>query len=214
MSASRDINYKCPYCGKEFTITIYDSVNGTTDPDLRDRCLSGDIFRHSCPHCHKDFMIQNELVYMDPEHKFVIMVSSKECTTKDSPLFAPLKKKGYVLRRCPTVEEFIEKIQILEDGVSDVAVELAKYDSFIEYIDNRKGNPEDITSIEYGYMQEDVMKINVRADDRSMSFLIPMQGLEEEIRAEQDLYTPDDVDFPCVNRDWIISLFTPKSGEA
>jgi len=75
------------------------------------------------------------------------------------------------------VQEFAEKIQIFEDGVDDIMVELAKYDSFIEYIDNKKGTAKDVTDIEYQHTENDVMKINVRADDKGMSFLIPISVL-------------------------------------
>lgn len=210
MSESRDITYKCPYCGKEFEISVYDTVNSEQDPDLRDRCLSGEIFRHSCPHCHRDFLIQNPLLYVDSRHRFVIFVSETDNISGMRDLVAPLKKAGYVLRRCPTVKEFVEKIRILEDGVDDVMVELARYDSFIEYIDNRKGNPQDVTDISYEYTKDDVMKITIHADDKSMSFLIPVSALQEEIRAEKDLYSLEGKDFPCVNSDWIISLFAKK----
>jgi hypothetical protein len=126
----------------------------------------------------------------------------------------PLVQQGYTLRRCATLKEFTEKIQIFEDGVSDVAVELAKYDSFIEFIDNRKGNPEDVTSVEYQSTNDGVMKINIRTDDKGMAFLIPLAMLEEEIEAEKDIYEVHDEDFPLVNSDWMISLFSEVSGEA
>lgn len=211
MSQSRDLQYKCPYCGKEFTMAVYDSVNSEQDPDQRERCLSGDIFRHSCPHCHKDFMVQNPLLYIDPKHKFVIWVSESDNVTGLSALVEPLKKAGYTLRRCPTVSKFVEKITVLEDEVNDVMVELAKYDSFIEFIDNRKGNPEDVTSVSYEYTKDDIMKITIHADDKSMSFLIPVSALEEEIRAESDLYSIEKTDFPCVDDAWILSLFSKKT---
>ena len=72
MSNSETIKYTCPYCGKEFDVEIYNTVNVSQDPDLKERCMSGDIFRHSCPHCHSDFMIQNPLLYEDTEHRFII----------------------------------------------------------------------------------------------------------------------------------------------
>ena len=120
MSNSETIKYTCPYCGKEFDVEIYNTVNVFNDPDLKERCMSGDVFRHSCPHCHSDFMIQNPLLYEDPEHRFIIWVSAKELGDLSS--FAkPLIAKGYTLRRCATVKEFVEKIQIFEDGANDIA---------------------------------------------------------------------------------------------
>lgn len=214
MSISHEVRYTCPYCGKEFDITVYDSVNAQSDPDLRELCMSGDIFRQSCPHCHTGFMVQYPLVYIDQDHKFVIWLSSSDAGNNMAKYARPLVQQGYTLRRCATLKEFTEKIQIFEDGVSDVAVELAKYDSFIEFIDNRKGNPEDVTSVEYQSTNDGVMKINIRTDDKGMAFLIPLAMLEEEIEAEKDIYEVHDEDFPLVNSDWMISLFSEVSGEA
>ena len=70
MSQSRMIRYTCPYCGKTFETEIYDSVTADTDEDLRDRCVSGDLFRISCPKCKREFMIQYPLVYVDRRHRF------------------------------------------------------------------------------------------------------------------------------------------------
>ncbi|MDD6257923.1 MAG: CpXC domain-containing protein [Erysipelotrichaceae bacterium] len=214
MSHSNEITYTCPYCGKQFPITIYDTVNVREDPDLRERCLSGDIFRHSCPHCHKDFMVQNPMLYEDPDKHFVLYVSQNDPGNTFKEAGEALKKKGYRLRRVSTIKEFTEKISVFEDGMNDIAVELAKYDSFIEFINNRKGKPEDITSIDYQYTHDDVMKINIRTGDKGMSFLIPVSGIQEEMEENKQLYQIDDASFPCINQDWIISLFSTPEGKA
>lgn len=214
MSTSHEITYVCPYCGKQFDITVYDSVNASEDPDLRDRCVSGDLFRHSCPHCHTDFMIQSPLVYIDPNHKFVIWLSTQAADSSVAGFATPLLEQGYTLRRTQNLTEFTEKIQIFEDGISDIAAELAKYDSFIEFIDNRRGNAADVTSVEYQNVNDGVMKINVRTDDKGLSFLIPLQMLEEEIEAESDRFEITDPVFPLINSDWIISLFMESQGQA
>ena len=138
MSQSQDIRYTCPYCHKEFDTTIYTAINAEQDPDLKEACISGDIFRYTCPHCQHAFMIQPPLVYSDPSRKFLIWLSQQAPAESLKQLALPLAKQGFKLRRCATVQEFAEKIQIFEDGVDDIMVELAKYDSFIEYIDNKK----------------------------------------------------------------------------
>ncbi len=213
MSKSQEMKYKCPYCGEEFTLTVYDSVNAQQDPDLRDRCVSGDIFRHSCPHCHKDFMLQNNLLYEDTEHRFVLWLSVNEVGDTLKKYAEPLIKNGYKLRRCSSLKEFTEKIVIFEDGLDDVEVELAKYDSFIEFIDNRQGKPEDVTSVEYQKIENDVLKINVRTADKGMSFLIPMNGLHEEMKENKDLYAFEETSFPCINADYIIHKYEDRKKE-
>ncbi len=211
MSSSRTVSYTCPYCGKNYEIEIYDSVTADEDMDLRDRCLSGDLFRSTCPRCKRDFMVQYPLVYIDRSHRFVIWLNENAPSEElMRSIAAPLIPQGYTLRRTPTLREFAEKIQILEDGVDDRAVEVAKYDSLIEFLDNKKGTAEEITAIEYQRTENEVMKINIRTDDKGLSFLIPVSMVEEEMTESGDLYEVDNSAFPVINADWIISLFAPK----
>lgn len=212
--ALHEISYQCPYCGRDFTISVVDTVNAANDPYDRDRAVSGDLFRHSCPHCKKDFMVQNDLVYSDANHKFVIWLSLKEPGQELKKFAQPLVKAGWKLRRCATIQEFTDKIQIFEDDVNDIAVELAKYDSFIEFVNNKKGNPEDVTAVEYQRTENGVMKINIRTDDKGMSFLIPVSLLEEEMNENAQLYQVDDTEFPHINSDWLISLYQEPQGTA
>ena len=214
MSSSRTVSYTCPYCGKNYEIEIYDSVTADEDTDLRDRCLSGDLFRSTCPRCKHDFLVQFPLVYIDRDHRFVIWLN-ENAPSEDlmRSIASPLVPQGYTLRRTPTLKEFAEKIQILEDGVDDRVVEVAKYDSLIEYLDNKKGNAEDITAIEYQRTENEVMKINIRTDDKGLSFLIPVSMVEEEMKESGSLYDVDNTTFPVINADWIISLFAPAGSE-
>lgn len=215
MIQSHEVNYKCPYCGKEFTITVYDAVNVKDDIDARDRCVDGEVFQQTCPHCGKQFLVQNQLTYIDPDHKFVLFVSQQPVEGFDvRKTTEPLVKQGYTLRRCSTVAEFTEKIQVLEDGVDDVLVELAKYDSYIEFVDNNKDQKDDVTAVEYQRCENGVMKINVKTDDKGMAFIIPVSMLEEERDQHKDLYAVDNAVFPCVNSGWMVSLFEEPAGQA
>ncbi len=214
MSTSRTVSYKCPYCGRIFDVEVWDAVTADTDQDLRDRCLSGDLFKVLCPHCQKDFMIQYPLVYIDEAHRFILWLSAKEVPQSLLRSASPFLAKGYKLRRCAALSEFCEKIQIFEDGMDDVMAELAKYDCFIEFIDNKKGRPEDVTSVEYQRTENDVMKITVRTGDKGMSFMIPTAMLEEEMAADPEKYRPDTEVFPLINADWILSLFMKTDGTA
>jgi predicted RNA-binding Zn-ribbon protein involved in translation (DUF1610 family) len=215
MFKSHEVNYKCPYCGKEFAITVYDAVNVKDDIDMRDRCVMGEVFRQTCPNCGRQFMVQNQLTYIDPDHKFVLFVSQQPVEGFDlKKMTEPLVKQGYTLRRCSTVAEFTEKIQVLEDGVDDVLVELAKYDSYIEFVENKKGEADEVTAVEYQKCENGVMKVNVKTEDKGMAFIIPVSMLEEERDQHKDLYHVDNETFPCVNGQWMASLFEEPEGQA
>lgn len=42
----------CKKCSKKFDVDTYHSVNVTLNPELRDKVLSGEIYKFICPHCH------------------------------------------------------------------------------------------------------------------------------------------------------------------
>lgn len=208
MSQSRTITYTCPYCGGTFEAEIYESVHADKDPDLRERCLSGDLFRVFCPHCKHDFMIQFPLVYMDAPHRFVIWLSDQPLPQELDRAAAILAEKGYTLRRCTQLQAFSEKIQILEDGIDDRLVELAKYDSFIECLENKRVEEKDITGVEYQRVENEVMKINVRIrDDRGLSFLIPLAGIRDEFEQDRDLFRIDNRRFPQIDAAWLTAIY-------
>ena len=211
---AKDIQYTCPYCNKEFTTVIYDNVNVKDDSDMRDMVVSGDTFRHVCPHCHTHFMIQNPMVYSDPDHKFVLWLSTEEPNKEIHELSQPLLEKDFTLRRCASIQELVEKIEIFEDGLDDVAIELAKYDAFIDYYTRYENENPVVTSVEYQNTQNGTCKINVRAEDKGLSFFIPYDALEEEIRAESERFEIDNKEFPLINREWMISIFEEPEGIA
>ena len=47
-----------------------------------------------------------------------------------------------------------------------------------------------------------------------MSFLIPVSGLKEELETNKELFEVDEKSFPCINSEWMISLFTQPEGQA
>ena len=151
------------------------------------------------------------MLYVDMERRFMIWLSEHETGDSLVKFAEPFAKAGFKIRRCSTIKELSEKIQVFEDGLDDVLVELAKYDSFIDFINNKKGKAEDVTSVEYQHTQDDVMKINVRTGDKGASFLIPINMVQEELKSEADLYKVEDVKFPCINDKWIISLFEKEN---
>ena len=72
MSKSRKINFQCEHCNRTFEAEIFDSVNVTLDPELREKVLSGDIYLYKCPHCNKINIIQYPILYHDMNNKILV----------------------------------------------------------------------------------------------------------------------------------------------
>lgn len=51
MSKSRNEICVCGYCGKQYPIEIYESINHTFNPELTQKILDGNIQHYICSHC-------------------------------------------------------------------------------------------------------------------------------------------------------------------
>ena len=72
MSKQSQHEIECPECGKAQIVSVWDSVNVTLDPSLRDRLFKGEINQFKCDDC--DFMsfINMDFLYHDMERKFAV----------------------------------------------------------------------------------------------------------------------------------------------
>ncbi|HJK60190.1 MAG TPA: CpXC domain-containing protein, partial [Methanocorpusculum sp.] len=57
----------CPECDHEQKITICPSVNVTTDPEMREKVLSGELFLFTCEKCGYTGFAGYPFVYEDKE---------------------------------------------------------------------------------------------------------------------------------------------------
>lgn len=68
----------CEHCGGEYEFTWYRSINVSLDPELKEKVISGEIFKTKCPHCGKDSYMLFPFLYHDMEKNFMIYVDTKE----------------------------------------------------------------------------------------------------------------------------------------
>ena len=97
----------CPSCGYHGEYKMYDSVNVTLEPKLREKVLSGTIFDWVCPHCGESISIRYNMLYHDMDRGFQVYYSPNQC----------IETNRMMMR---------EKICIFEGGLNDIAIELLK----------------------------------------------------------------------------------------
>ena len=151
-------------------------------------------------------MINYDCLYHDPEKKFMVFHSANKLPELADDVYDKLSMNGYKLRYCDTLASFVEKIQVLDEGLDDRAVEYAKYDSFIDYTQNR-GEAKDVTGVYYQGFENDVLKIKIELDDKALTTMIPYYGLMEEMDKHQDLFSINNKKFVKVDPSWIIDIF-------
>ena len=77
-------------CGKKFEWNLWDSVNVTEDPDLKEMILDGQMNVVVCPSCGLLFYFEKFLLYHDEKKRYLFYVYEHDCENDR----AELKKKA------------------------------------------------------------------------------------------------------------------------
>ena len=130
MTKSREIEVTCPRCQKPSSYEIWDSVNVTITPELREKVLMGELFAFKCKSCGQESNLFYPFLYHDMEHRFWIqIVINPEDDFEYAPNLLPVAyqtMKDYRSRLVSHLNDVKEKILIFEDSLDDRAVEIVK----------------------------------------------------------------------------------------
>lgn len=130
MSVIRKEKFHCPACNAEGDYKVYRSVNVDLDKSLREKVLSQELFSWVCPNCGKKLTVHYDFLYHDMTHGFMIYYSPNNCDDINESINSQVEKfAGMRNSKYRTVDNFnqlIEKVLILESGLNDIAIELAK----------------------------------------------------------------------------------------
>lgn len=130
----------CPKCGAEGEFRIWDSVNTTLDPELKEKVRSGELFVWTCPGCGSKITVDYPTLYHQMEDRVMIYYAPNEMEETAAALkglfrdadgeFKEIKEinldYNYTKRVVATKNQFREKLVILDEGLDDRVVELTK----------------------------------------------------------------------------------------
>lgn len=119
---TKTVKMACPHCKNESERTPLTSINLERDPDMRAKIQDLSCFRWRCPSCGKTSLVMDPCLYHDLAGQFMVWLCEDKPEAAD---FDPLT--GYVLRWTTDFNAFREKINILERGLDDRAIEIMKY---------------------------------------------------------------------------------------
>jgi len=131
---------KCPHCGSEADFMIWQSINTTLDPEMKENTRNGDVFRHICKECGENTMVYFSTLYHQMEDHVMIQLNlgdnieesvefMKGIFRNDKGEIVDLDIKlddDYRNRVVTDVNSFREKLMILDAGLDDRVVELMK----------------------------------------------------------------------------------------
>ena len=101
-------------------VSVPQSVNAATQPDLKEKVRSGALFAWSCPHCGAANLLKVPFLYHDSTERLMIVLT-------ETPVSAEGVPEGYTGRQVRSVGELIEKIKIFDAGLDDITLEMCKF---------------------------------------------------------------------------------------
>jgi len=207
-------------------VSVWASVNVTTDPDLKRDVVEGNLARFECRACRHSTKIESDLLYHDMTKRLAIWLKypDEDGFFAVDPAAAALGEvlgEAYTRRVVPSYEELVEKITIADAGLDDFEIETVKLFICIrEQIDIAApfvfvglkrslfgGTSVVFTSAEQG-----------RSQDRTYT-LQKIQTTIAEVRPRLREMPRDGDVWPYVNRDYVLKrlsdagLITPVGGQ-
>lgn len=129
MSNTISKNIVCPKCNFRVETKIYQGINVTAEPKLRESVLTEKLFKWKCPACRYEAVLKHPLLYNDVKNKFMVYLIPNVVSEQlvDTKLEEEFPETAAVTKRLvSSYNSLKEKIMIFEEGLDDMAVELAK----------------------------------------------------------------------------------------
>ena len=175
---------KCSKCGHEQKISLYKSINVAQDPELKDKVKNGSLFAWKCPECGEMNLVKYATLYHDPASKLMVWLLPGG-STKDAQVEQANQQisglSDYTLRLVGDIGSLMEKVNILDAGLDDVAIEMRKYVTKMEMA----GKMEDKDKA------DDFMASTFRfyaIDDDSIVFSYPSEGNMVNLKVGLNVY--------------------------
>lgn len=144
MTQQKNMIINCPACFEDSSFRIHSAIDAKENPELKESIFSRELFKFSCPNCGEEILVAYNCTYTDPENKYIVALISDDEGGDDSNL----KVEGHTLRIVRSINEFVEKIALVEDKIDDKVIELYKIMLEDQFEDERPGSK--ILGIFYG----------------------------------------------------------------
>nr|WP_300186219.1 CpXC domain-containing protein [uncultured Agathobaculum sp.] len=190
----------CPHCQAETDHKVLDHINIDRNPELRAKVQDLSCFRVQCPNCGETVLAVHPCLYHDMANQFMVWLWPEEGEAPHAQ-FDPLA--GYTLRRVDSLNAFREKINVLECGLDDRAVEIMKLLLFTQL--NRDLDVVELLFHALDDRTGELRFVAVLSDGAEQYAAMPgvtYQRLREDVEAY--LYTPG-ADFAVIDMAWASS---------
>lgn len=209
MSSAETKMIICPECGHDNEVKIFQTVNVTTDSELHDKVLSGELFRFRCSSCGHEAELKYPVLYNDMKHKFMVYYIPEidRASVLDEKLESEYAKyeelEGITRRLVGSFNELKEKIHIFESGLDDRAMEIAKV-ALYDVVSKRTG--EEVKGGYFSKYSENEKNIGftffIGEDNEQLVQTTRLEIYKKSVEIAGDYDTDTHRSFLLVDRNW------------
>lgn len=116
----------CPGCGREHDAQLVQSINTRTSPAVKKKLLEGELNVLACE-CGRRTQLNANVLFVDPDADYFCQVApgGEAAIAKATDAFRAAGPAG-TQRIVPTLNALIEKVKLLDAGLEDWVIEMAK----------------------------------------------------------------------------------------
>lgn len=123
MTMISSMTVDCPQCSTSQEVTVYQTINVSLNPELKEPLIQRELTRFQCSQCARTTQLEYELLYHDMQRQYFIQMQRTLPGEKETP---PRFPAGYQCRVVPDLIKLSEKILILDADCEDEVIEVIK----------------------------------------------------------------------------------------
>lgn len=209
MSQHQSEIISCPYCKESTEVEIWSVIDTSTDPDMVESVITGDLFRVVCPHCGKEFKVSFYMTYLAMDRQFIVyynpLLREKRRANRVIRMYEENDLQEYKYRFVFDPESLCEKARLIDARLDDRVVEAMKI-ILVKAIEET--NPYKVTSMVFDISVDDEYQFVMMVDDDKRGILpfdVNMYRM-----CQSNLFSLLIIDkSPVVDKEWAITNVLP-----
>ena len=211
MSKNHIEKIKCSKCNAESEMLVWETMDTSTDPQLKAQIRNGDCFGWHCPHCDNKSLIFYPTIYHQVNEHYII------CYVPGNPSSAVEYMKNinennqsgydfndnYTKRVVSDINQLREKLLILDEGLDDRIIELMKVFAMAEI--QKSFSDLTVSEIYFNKEQDGTYNLAVKFDNGQWgSTDFAMDSYDQVVKTfKTSLAVDDEV---IIDTEWAISM--------
>ncbi len=194
---------------------MWQSINTESEPSMKEAVRNKSAFLFHCSSCGRETMINYNFLYHQPEDNLLIQFSADDENADEflsmlesgDETLHQFSEQGYVIRLTRSLNHFVEKLLIFDEGLDDRLIEIYKVLVLMQYF---KQNPETNAAIEaYFYSDKDGDKqIHIVADGQYECSVAFNPELYHDLENNFGAHLPAlNESQPVIDEDWAFDMF-------